>query len=304
VALLTRRGSKLGSVPWEDQIEIRSGDLTHPESLLKALSGVDVVFHLASYAPRPHEPFPYEADGHWSVTAEGSRHLIDAAIGAGVQRLVYFSSVKAMGESTRSLDCPADETTPSRPECAYGRAKLSAERCVLGAGPEVGMHVSVLRLPMVYGGGVDGNLIRMIRAIAGGRFPPWPPVNNRRSAVHVADVINAAVLVATDRRAWGETYLVTDGLAYSTRWLYERTCAELGRSMPKWYTPMWCLQFAAGIGSVGERMTGRSMPLTRAMLAKLVDDAWYSSSKIRDGLSFSTNHRLETEIPQMVERFR
>jgi hypothetical protein len=40
------------------------------------------------------------------------------------------------------------------------------------------------------------------------------------------------------------------------------------------------------------------------MLAKLVDDAWYSSSKIRDGLSFSTNHRLETEIPQMVERFR
>jgi nucleoside-diphosphate-sugar epimerase len=181
---------------------------------------------------------------------------------------------------------------------------LAAELSVLRAGGETGMHVCVLRLPMVYGGGVGKNLERMIRAIARGRFPPWPPLNNRRSAVHVADVISAAVLVATDGRASGETYLVTDGLTYSTRWLYERIRAELGRSMPKWYTPMWCLELAAGMGSVGERVTGRSMPLTRVMLAKLVDDAWYSSSKIRDGLSFSTNHRLETEIPKMVRRLQ
>jgi hypothetical protein len=42
------------------------------------------------------------------------------------------------------------------------------------------MSVSVLRLPMVYGLDGEGNLARMIDAVARGRFPPWPKINNRR----------------------------------------------------------------------------------------------------------------------------
>jgi nucleoside-diphosphate-sugar epimerase len=174
----------------------------------------------------------------------------------------------------------------------------------LQAGLKTGLHVCVLRLPMVYGLGLGGNLYRMIDAIARKRFPPWPQVLNRRSAVHVEDAINAAILVATDSRAAGETYLVTDDVEYSTRWIYEQISLALGWPIPTWTLPFCCWRLAARIGTLGERLTSRPMPLNTTALSKLAGDAWYSSRKIRDTLSFTSRHHLGTEIPSMVRAYR
>ncbi len=304
VAVLTR-SPEVAEQLWEHtDIACIRADLTEPDSLRQALQGVELVFHLASYSPRPDEPDLYEAASHWPVTAEGTRHLLDAAVAAGVSGLIYLSSVKAMGEAAGADGRPADESTPARPETLYGRAKLEAEHAVLQAGLTSGLHVCVLRLPMVYGLGAGGNLYRMIDAVARGRFPPWPRLVNRRSAVHVDDVVSAALLVATDPRAAGETYLVTDGADYSTRWIYEHIRLALGLPMPRWALPLWCWRLAAWGGTLGERLTGRPMPLTTAALGKLAGDAWYSSKKIRDTLSFVSRHRLETAIPSMVQAYR
>jgi len=285
------------------RIDYRHGDLTDADSLMSALDGVELVFHLASYSPCPSEANPYDSPAHWSVTAEGTKHLVDAAMGAGVRQLVYLSSVKAMGDTAGANGRPADESTPTQPECLYGRAKLAAENTLLEAGEAGHMSVSVLRLPMVYGLDGEGNLARMIDAVARGRFPPWPKVTNRRSAVHVADVIEAAMLVSTDRRSAGETYLVTDGFEYSTRWMYEQIRTALGLPLRRWTVPLWSFRAAAQLGGAAERLTGRPMPLTTDTLGKLVDDAWYSSQKIREDLSFVSSHQLDTEIPNMVRAY-
>lgn len=285
-------------------IDCRYGDLKKPNTLNAALKGIELIFHLASHSPAPDAPDIYEAPAHWLVTAEGTADLVDAAIAAGVVSLIYISSVKAMGDWAGADGVPADESTPARPETLYGRAKLEAEHAILQAGSSGGLHACVLRLPMVYGLDGKGNLYRMIDAVARGRFPPWPRVLNRRSAVHVKDAISAAMLVATDRRAAGETYLVTDGAAYSTRWIYERICLALGRAIPAWTVPLWCLRLAARVGTAAERVTGKPMPLTAEALTKLAGDAWYSSNKIREALSFVSHHRLDTEIPKMVLAYR
>ncbi len=52
-----------------------------------------------------------------------------------------------------------------------------------------GFHACVLRLPLVYGRGIKGNLLRMIEAIDLRRFPPLPETGNRRSVVHVDEVV-------------------------------------------------------------------------------------------------------------------
>lgn len=303
VSVLTRSPERAVALWPHAQLDYRYGDLTQPDSLATALDGVNLVFHLASHLPRPDETHPYDSPAHWAVTAEGTRHLVDAAMAAGVDRFVYISSVKAMGKGAGADGQPADETTPARPDCRYGRAKLAAEQTVLRAGQSGAIHVCVLRLPMVYGLDEQGNLPRMIDAVARGRFPPWPRMENRRSAVHAADVIRAAMLVSTDHRATGETYLVTDGFEYSTRWLYEQIRAALGRPAPRWTVPIWSLRAAAKLGNIGERLTGKAMPLTTNTLGKLVDDAWYSSRKIREELSFVPNHRLDTEISTIVRAY-
>jgi nucleoside-diphosphate-sugar epimerase len=277
--------------------------LTDAGSIIAGLHDVDLVFHLASYSPRPNEAKPYDSPAHWSVTAEGTKHLVDAAIAAGVRQLVYVSSVKAMGDTAGANGWPANESTPERPDCLYGRAKLAAEHTIRKAGEAGHMSVSVLRLPMVYGLGGEGNLARMIDAVVRGRFPPWPKVTNRRSAVHVEDVIAAVMLVSTSHRAAGKTYLVTDGREYSTRWMYEQIRIALGLPKQRWTVPLWSLRAGAKLGSAVERLVGRRMPLTTDTLGKLVDDAWYSSQKIREDLSFVSSHRLDTEIPNMVRAY-
>ena len=285
-------------------VDCRRGDLTDPLTLPAALEGIACVFHLASYSPGPHEHDIYEALAHWSVTAEGTANLVRALLGTRAQRLVYLSSIKAMGDGLlERKDKAVDESVQPEPDSLYGRAKLAAEQSVLSAGATERLHACVLRLPMVYGLAGEGNIPRMIAAVAKGRFPPWPRIENRRSAIHAADAIHAAILAATYPQAKGRTYLVTDGGSYSTRWLYEQIIRALGREIPRWTTPYWLLWSAATLGTFLARLSGRRMPLDREGLRKLTGNAWLSSERIRTELGFRALHSLKQEIPLLVRAY-
>ena len=110
------------SGPWDHEQLIDLGaDLT-----FSLPADVDSVFHLAGFAHAQHDP---RADAlHDAVTVQGTARLL-AACTPTVRRFVYFSSVKAMGESTPK-SC-VDETCAPRPSTAYGRARLLAEQRVL-----------------------------------------------------------------------------------------------------------------------------------------------------------------------------
>ncbi len=304
VAILSRDPVRARTLWPGARVDCRAGDLGDPASLADALVDIDLVFHLASYSPAPHEAAIYEAAAHWTVSAEGTRNLVEGAVSGGVRRLVYLSSVKVMGDAAGAGNEPADEETPPAPDSLYGRAKLEAEQQVLAAGREQGLHACVLRLPMVYGLEGQGNIARLIEAVARHRFPPWPRIDNRRSAIHVQDAVRAALLAAVHPQAAGQVFLVTDGETYSTRWLYEQIRLALGQAIPSWSLPLWLLKVAAGLGGLGERMTGRAMPLTRAGLDKLTGNAWFASDKIRRDLGFAPRYRLGEEIPLMVGAYR
>jgi len=248
----------------------------------------------------------YGQPAHWAVSAIGTWHLVAAARRQRVSRLIYVSSVMAMGSGTALGSQPAHEETPSAPDTVYGRAKREAECAVLALGaslPEQ-VHVSVIRLPMVYGLDGAGNLDRLVAAVANGRFPPFPRLYNRRSAVHAADAIQGIRLVSTRREAAGKVYLVTDGEAYSTRWIYEEGCRALGRPLPSWSIPVWSLRGAAKLGDALQRLTGRPPPMSTAHLRKLLGDAWYGNERIRNDLGFVAQHRMRDEIERLARRHR
>jgi UDP-glucose 4-epimerase len=304
VTVLTRAPTTAQGL-WPGQpIEVRQGDLTRPDSLGGICNGIDTLIHLASYAPQPGEPDIYNAPSHWPVTAEGTKNLMAQIAGSGVKRLVYLSTIKAMGDQAGSQGHPANESCAPAPDTLYGRAKLAAELDVLAAGAKADIAACVLRLPMVYGMDGEGNLARMITAIEAGRFPPWPRIDNHRSAIHVEDAVAAAILAAQHPASAGQTYVVTDGRGYSTRWIYERILVALGRPAPRWTVPLWALRLVAAGGSLGEQLLSRRMPLTLDGLDKLVGDAWYSSERLTKTLGFTPRHSLETEIPCLVRRMR
>lgn len=276
-------------------VEAATGDLTRPQTLDGICNGIDTVFHLAGDA-HAWEDYANAGD-HYALTLEGTRALLEAAAHARVRRFIFFSSVKAMGEATDDL---VDESQAPAPASAYGRARLQTEGLVLAAGKRFGMHACALRLAMVYGPGCKGNLPRMIDAIDRGRFPPLPAVQNKRSMVHVLDVVQAALLAQESRQADGMTYIVTDGQAYSARRIERAIRQALGKRLPRWSLPLGLLRFLARGGDAVGRVRGRRFVFDSDALDKLFGSAWYSPNKIMRELGYRPVYTLEQALPEML----
>ena len=103
------------------------------------------------------------------------------------------------------------EEDQGEPEGIYGKTKREAELKLLEIGRQSDMQVMIVRPSLVSGPGVKGNLALMQRGIEQGWFPPLPETGNRRSMIHVVDLVEALLLVAKDRRANGGIFTATDG---------------------------------------------------------------------------------------------
>ncbi len=299
VTVLTRT-PEVARQLWPSGVRLVKADLADSASLSSAFDGIDTLFHLACYAPQPNEPSPFNARGHWEVTAVGTANLVARISGSHLKRLVYISSVKALGKRVGTTGRPTNESAVPMPHNLYGQATLTAERHLLELGPAAGIKTSVMRLPLIYGLDDVGDIARMVNAVAARRFPPWPSIQNRRSAIHIQDAVAAAILIARSAASASQIYHATDEQSYSTRWIYEQILLGLGRPIPRWTVPLWVLQAAALGGSATEFVIRRRLPLTLAELGTLAHDAWFSSDKLRQTLRFAPKHNLAEEIQRLT----
>ena len=230
------------------------------------LFGVDIVFHLAGIA---HD-VNYKAkaqDIYQKVNVDATIRLAELAVKSNVRRFVFVSSVKAGGGLT-SGKC-INESDQNEPEGVYGKSKRKAELKLLKIGKESGMHVSIIRPSLVYGPSAKGNLKLMLSGIKKGWFPPLPETGNKRSMIHVDDLVLAILLVANDDRSNGEIFIATDGAPHSSREIYNAMCSALDKSIPKWSIPKFLFDMVSLIS-----------PRIKYKLNKLFGDECYSSKKL------------------------
>jgi len=285
---------------WGQEVTVIEGDICVRRDLDRLVGDYDAVFHLAGRAHAVSEEAGNE-NLYQEANVEGTRHVLEVAEARRARGVVFFSSVKAMGEESPAC---LDESIEPRPKTPYGRSKLAAERLVLDFGKRTGLYVVCIRLPLVYGPGNKGNLFRMISAIDRGCFPPLPDVGNRRSMVHVSNVVDAAVLAATHPAANGQCYIVTDRRPYSTRELYEMICRGLGKPIPRWHVPLGALKGLARVGDAIGRLRGRRFVFDSDALEKLTGSAWYSSEKIARELGFRPRVTFEDALPELIAWYR
>jgi UDP-glucose 4-epimerase len=224
------------------------------------LRGVDTVFHLAGYAHVTQDSSKV-VDLYRSLNVVATVRLAELAVESGIKRFVFVSSAKAGGKDE------FDEGHP--PEGVYGQTKREAELKILEIGRQSGMHISIVRPCLIFGDGAKGNLALMFKGIEQGWFPPLPETNNRRSLIHVDDLVQALLLVAEDERANGEIFIATDGVTYSSREIYVAICQSVGKTVPKWKVPKF---FFEGLSFLSPRI--------RYKVDKLLGDEYYSSKKL------------------------
>ncbi len=255
-----------------------------------ALDDIDVVVHLAARAHRTDESGEKFLDSYVEDNATATRRLALAAARAGIDRLVFMSSVKVHGDDGERPCAEDDET---RPDDAYGISKLRAEQALAEVRGETGLATVVLRPPLIYGPGVKANFATLLR-LADSPLPlPLGGIDgNRRSYLFVGNLVSAIRKALTEPAAIGRTYLVSDGEDVSTTALVAPLRAAFGRKRRLVPVPVGLLSAAASMvakGAIVEPLTG----------SRRIDD-----SRIRRELDWRPPFTLDQGLAATAAWFR
>jgi nucleoside-diphosphate-sugar epimerase len=257
------------------------GDIGPATDWRGALEGARCVVHLAARTHVMRESAADPLAEYRRANVESTLRLAREAAAAGVRRLVFMSSIKVNGESTRR---PYTEADPPRPEDAYGVSKWETEQALAGVAAATGLEVVVLRPPLVYGPGVKGNFLRLLRIVAREERLPLASVANRRSLVYVGNLADAVVAAIDAPGAAGRTFLAADPEDVSTPDLVRAIAQALGTRPRLLPCPVALLHLGAMLagrrGDV-ERLTGSLQVDASALKREL---GWRPRATLAQGL--------------------
>jgi len=280
------------------QCEIVVGDLTDEAAVKSALKGCDAVFHVAADY-RLWVPDPVSI---YRANVDATRFLIRAAGEAGVARIVYCSSVAAIG--TTSSGMPADETRAAVLDEMIGhykRSKFLAEQEARRLATEEGLPVVIVN-PSAPFGPRDIKPTptgRIVVEAALGKMPAY--VATGLNVVHVDDVAEGHLL-AYQKGKIGERYIL--GGENLTLLDILVTLAKItGRKPPRFRVPRAALVPAAWISELLARQSGREPRLTRDSAHMAGRYMFYSNAKARRALGFNPRPAVEA-LRDAYEWFR
>lgn len=228
----------------------------------RELPRVDAVVHLAARVHVVHDTAPDVLALYRSANVDGTLRVARAAQRLGAKRLVFISSIKALGELDPGRPWREDDTAiPADP---YGISKHEAEQQLLALGRSLGLEIAILRPPLVYGPGVRANFLQLLRAVARGLPLPLRCAHARRSLVAVENLVDAIAACLTHPRAVDTLFHVSDGDDLEVATLIRLLGEALGR--PARLLPMPI----AWLKAVG-RMTGRAAQIERLVMPQRLD---------------------------------
>lgn len=187
---------------WASRLPARflEGDVTKPQSLVKAMDGCDVVFHCVGVGG--------DAETCQRINREGTLHVLEAARAAGVRRVVYLSSVAVHGPNPSE---DADESAPFvRTGNAYGDSKIDAEEIIASFTKKHALDVVILRPTFVWGPRSLYFTIAPLQQILAGTWRLVDQGLGTCHAVYVDNLVDAMLLAGVSGDVGGAAFLITD----------------------------------------------------------------------------------------------
>lgn len=277
-ALVREKGDRRGLAGLP--VEIVLGDVLEPASIPPAVDGCELVFHAAAvYATWAKDPSEIVRP-----SVEGTRNVLGAAAKAGVKRVVFTSSVAAVGASPDPQRILDEKSWNDDRRNAYYEAKTLGEREAWAMAKELKLDVIAVNPGLIVGPhdwrttpsmGVVRNLMTGEMPIFAGGY----------SVIAVGDVADLHVLAASKGVA-GERYLAS-GANVSVADLAAALRRLTGHGSTRAY-PAWLMFLAADVSGLVARVTGGKPAVQRDTLDEAVGKfAWYDNSKARTALGWS-----------------
>ena len=289
---LSVRAASRSYTPLLGPIEsVPSGDVDGSTDWHIALTGCDVVIHLAARAHVMRDTSSDLLADYRKVNVEGTLNLARQAANAGIRRFLFISSIGVNGAVT--FGSPFAVQSEPAPHSPYAISKRYAEVGLQELALDSGMEVVIIRPPIVYGPNAPGNFGSLMRWLNRGLPLPLGAVTqNRRSLVGLDNLVDL-VLTCTDHpKAANQILLVSDGEDLSTAELLQRLAKAMNRPARLLPVPTGLLAAAAhllGKGSMAQRLLG-SLQVDISKTRELLD--WRPPVSVDEGLRKVVQKRL------------
>jgi dihydroflavonol-4-reductase len=269
-------------------VELRYGDLSDGETLAAAVAGCGALYHVAA----DYRLWVRDPTSMYAANVDGTVRLMAAAQEAGVERIVYTSSVATLGLLPGGA--AADETTPSRLSDMIGhykRSKFLAEEAVTRMVAENGLPAVIVN-PSTPVGPRDRKPTptgRLIIEAASGRMPAF--VDTGLNLVHVDDVA-AGHLLAERQGRIGERYIL-GGENLTLAAILREIALLCGRRLPRVSLPIGAVWPVAVAAELVGRLRGREPFVTLDGLRMARKKMFFASTKAEGALGYRARPAAE-----------
>ncbi len=310
VRQLAERGDSVRSLARGDYPELRAlgvetirGDVADRDSVLRAVEGVDVVFHVAAKAGfwGPREEFI-------RANVRGTQNVVDACHSRGVGRLVFTSSPSVVhgGGDLEGVD--ESLPYPDHYDAPYPETKAEAERIVLGQ-DKAKLATVALRPHLIWGPG-DNHLIP--RIVARARAGRLRRIGNRTNLVDSTYIDNAALahLLAADRLApsspvSGRAYFISQGDPWPLWLLIDGILRAAGLPPVRRTVSPTVARLAGALLESAHRtfrLPGEPM-MTRFLVQQLSTSHWYNIEAARRDLGYRPTVSIDEGLRRLGRWF-
>lgn len=225
--------SDRGTIDWFDaaetaDVEVMFGDLRDPESVQRAMSGVEVGFHLGAQIAIPYS-FVNPRD-FVETNVGGTLNVAQAALHAGVQRLVHLSTSEVYGQAEA---LPITERHPLAPRSPYAASKAAADLLMSSFHQGLALPVAIARPFNTYGPHQSARAIVptiIVQALRGHRLQ-LGSLEPRRDLLFVRDTVAGLIAIAGAERAIGRTLQLGTGRDVSVGELVELVGGLVGHEL-------------------------------------------------------------------------
>ena len=278
---LRRTENRLDTVSGTIQ-DVVVGDIDAATDWREALRGVDTVVHLAARVHVMDEQAADPLAAFRLLNVQATEHLARLAAEQAVRRFIFVSSIKVNGEATSGA--PFTEADQPNPQDAYAVSKWEAEQALWQVARENGLEVVVIRPPLIYGPGVQGNFRRLLKLVSAGIPLPLANLPNQRSLLGVENLADLLFVCSQHPAAANKTFLAADGADLSTTELLQKIAVAMQKRARLFSMPLFLLKLLGGLcGKTAEldRLLG-SLRIDSRQVCRTLD--WQPPFSVEAGL--------------------
>jgi nucleoside-diphosphate-sugar epimerase len=277
-------------------IALHPGDIRDVNALASAMTGIDVVYHIAA----TYREAGIADDAYRAINATAVRQIVEAAAHAGARRVVHCSTVGVHGDIEHP---PANEDAPLKPGDIYQVTKLEGEQLARDTGARLGIDVTIARPTGIYGPG-DRRLLKLFRGVVRGRFPTLGRGEIYYHLTYIDDLVEGFRLCGEHPRAANRTYILAGGEVTTLNELVAIIAEVAHVRRPTLHLPVWPFWLAGAVCEAICVPLGIAPPIYRRRVDFFTKSRAFDITRARTEIGYAPAVGLRDGIARTLDWYR